>query len=93
MPRCFYPDETFRALKRAIAGFSRARKDACCIVAGPLPAIHQAQPLICPQVGGLYLKCLCNYLYFGHSLPRALLEFLVLITNLQIGYASGVLRF
>jgi uncharacterized membrane protein YoaK (UPF0700 family) len=28
--------------------------------------------------------------YFGHSLPRALLEFLVLITNLQIGYASGV---
>jgi hypothetical protein len=31
--------------------------------------------------------------YFGHSLPRALLEFLVLITNLQIGYASGVLSF
>ena len=29
--------------------------------------------------------------YFGHSLPRALLEFLVLITNLQIGYASGLL--
>jgi hypothetical protein len=29
--------------------------------------------------------------YFGHSLPRALLEFVVLITSLQIGYASGLL--
>jgi hypothetical protein len=29
--------------------------------------------------------------YFGHSLSRSLLEFLVLITNLQIGYASGLL--
>jgi hypothetical protein len=29
--------------------------------------------------------------YFGHSLLRALLEFLVLITNLQIGYAFGLL--
>jgi hypothetical protein len=29
--------------------------------------------------------------YFGHSLPCALLEFLVVITNLQIGYASGLL--
>jgi hypothetical protein len=28
---------------------------------------------------------------FGHSLPRALLEFVVLITGLQIGYASGLL--
>ncbi len=28
--------------------------------------------------------------YFGHSLPRALLEFLVLITNLQIGYIFGL---
>jgi len=30
----------------AIAGFSKAREDASCIVAGHLPAIHQAQPLI-----------------------------------------------
>jgi hypothetical protein len=29
--------------------------------------------------------------YFGHSLPRALLEFVVLITSFQIGYASGLL--
>jgi hypothetical protein len=28
--------------------------------------------------------------YFGHSLPRALLEFLVLITSLQIGYVFGL---
>ena len=27
--------------------------------------------------------------YFGHSLPRALLEFLVLITSLQMGYVFG----
>ena len=31
--------------------------------------------------------------YFGHSLLRALLEFAVLITSLQIGYVSGVLSF
>ncbi len=31
--------------------------------------------------------------YFGHSLPRALFEFLVLITSFQIGYASGMLSF
>jgi hypothetical protein len=30
-------------------------------------------------------------IYFGHSLPRALLEFVVLITSLQIGYVSGLL--
>ncbi|MGC2223074.1 MAG: hypothetical protein WA624_12270 [Methylocella sp.] len=29
--------------------------------------------------------------YFGHSLLRTLLEFVVLITSLQIGYASGLL--
>ena len=29
--------------------------------------------------------------YFGHSFSRELLELLVLITNLQIGYASGLL--
>jgi hypothetical protein len=29
--------------------------------------------------------------YFGHSLPRALLEFVLLITSLQIGYVSGLL--
>ncbi|MGB8900029.1 MAG: hypothetical protein WCC90_12705 [Methylocella sp.] len=28
--------------------------------------------------------------YFGHTLLRALLEFAVLITSLQIGYVSGV---
>jgi hypothetical protein len=27
--------------------------------------------------------------YFGHSWPRAVLEFAVLITSLQTGYASG----
>jgi hypothetical protein len=31
--------------------------------------------------------------YFGHSLLRALLEFAVLITSLQIGYVSGVFSF
>jgi hypothetical protein len=32
-----------------------------------------------------------NSAYFGHSLPRTLLEFVVLITSLQIGYISGLL--
>jgi hypothetical protein len=32
-----------------------------------------------------------NSAYFGHSLPRTLVEFVVLITSLQIGYISGLL--
>ena len=28
--------------------------------------------------------------YFGYSLPRAVLEFIVLITSLQIGYVFGL---
>jgi len=31
-----------------------------------------------------------SFAYFGHGLLRALLEFAVLITSLQIGYVSGV---
>ena len=34
-----------------------------------------------------------SFAYFEHGLLRALLEFAVLITSLQIGYVSGVLSF
>ena len=48
-------------------------------------------PVLAPAFAVSLAMVAASSAYFGHSLPRALLEFVVLITSLQIGYVSGLL--
>jgi hypothetical protein len=48
-------------------------------------------PVLAPAFALSLAMVVASSAYFGHSLPRTLLEFVVLITSLQIGYASGLL--
>ena len=51
-------------------------------------------PLVLAPAFALSLAMVvASFAYFGHGLLRALLEFAVLITSLQIGYVSGLLSF
>jgi hypothetical protein len=48
-------------------------------------------PVLAPAFALSLAMVVASSAYFGHSLLRTLLEFVVLITSLQIGYASGLL--
>jgi hypothetical protein len=48
-------------------------------------------PVLAPAFALSLAMVVASSAYFGRSLPRTLLEFVVLITSLQIGYASGLL--
>ena len=50
-------------------------------------------PVLAPAFALSLAMVVASSAYFGHGLLRALLEFAVLITSLQIGYVSGVLSF
>jgi hypothetical protein len=49
--------------------------------------------VLAPAFALLLAMVVASFAYVGHGLLRALLEFAVLITSLQIGYVSGVLSF
>jgi hypothetical protein len=46
-------------------------------------------PILVPACAAILAAVVVRYVYFGHGLPHLVLEYVMLITGLQIGYASA----
>ena len=45
--------------------------------------------VLVPACAAILAAVVVRYVYFGHGLPHLVLEYVMLITSLQIGYASA----